>query len=137
MTSPRTVRILVAVVSFVLLVNCATIDDLLPTDPSAAERGTSRQEALEAIRQLRYGMTKSEVSATLASSWHSDDCGAISLYLFGSRNPRIAGIVVVRFRVGTNGEMMAYDWGVVSSSDNTYLDNRRHCLSIELPAGKS
>lgn len=116
-----------------LLSSCTFMDQVFPPDPAAVERSRSRNEALVAIDSLRYGMTESQVDNALKSAWHVNDCGSSRLYFFGSKNPRLAGVAVVSFKPGPNQDRIAYTWGVVSQSDEKYLDSRQDCLSIELP----
>jgi hypothetical protein len=86
-------------ITLLLVVTCASVLTWLIRD--GLERATARDLAANARQHLRLGMSRAEVELQMSSAWRRYDCRDSNeiVYLFGSRNERVASTLYLRYQL--------------------------------------
>jgi len=98
---------------------------LMNLNAEGVERQRSRNMLNQVVRKLHTGMSREDVLPVVQTAWRHYDCRnrGIDVYLFGSHNPELAAILVLRYSSETNKQTLIQ----IATYENYLLSDFSDC----------
>lgn len=113
--------------AFVAIVIVALLSYIIKLSYEGLVREQSNDIGRRVVNSLQVGMSRDQVAPLVENAWRHYDCGYMDVYLFGSRDPRLASIVILRFENNDGTRVLTK----ISGFENEFLHEFDTCRVTE------